>query len=130
MFYVIGHDESGKVIAMTNRAFPTQEAAQEYADTCNQNWTPFVVQTCQPSPKCEVCVEQRNAELEKNQESIQALARRTLWIAYCWNDHNFGPAHLEARREAERAGIGSFEEANKFIEAMPEVRETQEEPQP
>lgn len=48
MFYVIGHDESGKLIAMTSRAFPTQETAQEYAATCNQSWTPFVVQSCQP----------------------------------------------------------------------------------
>jgi hypothetical protein len=126
MFYVIGHDESGKLISLTSRAFPTQEAAQEYADTCNQGWTPFVVQNCDALPKREACAEQRIAELEKNQQAIQALARRTLWIAFCWNDHNFGPAHLEARKEAERAGIDSFEAANRFIEAMPEIQQGDE----
>lgn len=50
---------------------------------------------------------------------MQALARRCLWIAYCWNDHNFKSAHLYARREAEAHGIRSFEDANRWLAAAP-----------
>lgn len=46
------------------------------------------------------------------------LARRTLWIAFNWNDHNFGPAHLQARKEAEELGITTFEQANAWLEAQ------------
>lgn len=62
-------------------------------------------------------VEQRDQMREEN-EKLQALARRTLWIAYCWNDHNFEAAHLQARKEAEAAGIHTFEEANAFLASL------------
>ena len=62
------------------------------------------------------------AELVISQPSVRvpdaardALARRCLWIAFCWNDHNFEAAHKEARKEAEKHGITSFDEANHFL---------------
>jgi hypothetical protein len=50
------------------------------------------------------------------------LARRCLWLAFVWNDHNFERADVEARKEAEKHGIHSFEEANEWIAAAPEVQ--------
>lgn len=44
------------------------------------------------------------------------LSRKLLWLAYVWNDHNFGAAHLEARRVAEAWGIKSFDDANRYLE--------------
>lgn len=50
--------------------------------------------------------------------TLEALARRCLWIAYCWNDHNFeDAAHTYARKEAEEHGIHTFEQANRWITA-------------
>lgn len=49
-------------------------------------------------------------------EELIALARRCLWIAYCWNDHNFEPANTYARTEAEKLGIQSFEHANEWLD--------------
>jgi hypothetical protein len=46
------------------------------------------------------------------------LARRTLWLAFVWNDHNFDAAHIEARNACKLCGINSFDEANEFIESM------------
>jgi hypothetical protein len=44
------------------------------------------------------------------------LARRCLWIAFCWNDHNFGlRADEYARSEAKACGINTFEEANAWL---------------
>lgn len=51
-----------------------------------------------------------------------ALARRLLWIAYVWNDHNFDYAHREARREAEKHGITNLDEANAWLAGQPAVR--------
>lgn len=47
-----------------------------------------------------------------------ALARRCLWLAFCWNDHNFGPADEEARKEALKHGIDSFDAANEWLAAL------------
>lgn len=47
--------------------------------------------------------------------TLQALARRCLWIAYVWNDHNFEPAHRYAVRTAEECGIFSLEDANRWL---------------
>jgi len=48
-------------------------------------------------------------------QQAEAMARRLLWLAFCWNDHNFDEAHIEARREAEKHGIRSFDEANAWL---------------
>lgn len=50
--------------------------------------------------------------------ALVALGRRALWLAYTWNDHNFGPAHKEARLEAEKWGIRSQEDATAFIDKL------------
>lgn len=50
-------------------------------------------------------------------ETLLKLALRTLWIAYVWNDHNFGPAHKEARKTCQNAGIKTFDQANAWIES-------------
>lgn len=68
--------------------------------------------------------ERRNAALEKDLGKIQSLARRTLWLAFCWNDHNFREAHTYAQTAAELSGIKSFEEANKFIESWTQPTES------
>lgn len=51
-------------------------------------------------------------------EALVKLARRTLWIAYSWNDHNFEHPLAYARQEASSLGIKSFEEANNWLERI------------
>ena len=47
---------------------------------------------------------------------LEGLARRTLWIAYVWNDHNFDDdIRKYARETAEECGIKSIEDANTFL---------------
>ena len=53
------------------------------------------------------------------EKARDALARRCLWIAYVWNDHNFLGAYKYAREEAESHGITGFDEANEWLEAQP-----------
>jgi hypothetical protein len=53
----------------------------------------------------------------------EAMARRLLWLAYAWNDHNFDAAHIEARREAAKYGIRSFEDANAWLSAASAPKE-------
>ncbi|MBI6948557.1 hypothetical protein [Pseudomonas koreensis] len=62
-------------------------------------------------------VEQRD-RMRDSIEDLTSLARRTLWIAFCWNDHNFDHPHLLARKEAEELGITTFEQANAWLEAQ------------
>jgi hypothetical protein len=50
------------------------------------------------------------------EDARDAMARRLLWIAFVWNDHNFGPAHEEARSEARRHGITSLDDANAWLD--------------
>ena len=50
-------------------------------------------------------------------EAERAMARRLLWLAFVWNDHNFGAAHDEARKEAARHGITNWDEANAWLAA-------------
>lgn len=52
-------------------------------------------------------------------EATKSMARRLLWIAYSWNDHNFEAAHIEARKEAAKHGITNFDEANAWLAAPP-----------
>jgi hypothetical protein len=54
-------------------------------------------------------------------EALVQLARRCLWLAYVWNDHNFDAAHACARKTAEDVGIESFEEANTWLQALKET---------
>lgn len=56
---------------------------------------------------------------EASAETTLKLARRLLWIAFCWNDHNFDDAHIEARRTAEECGLKSFEQANEWLATQP-----------
>lgn len=60
-------------------------------------------------------IQKNESTPEINKQAIQALARRCLWIAYCWNDHNFPSAHIMARNEAQQHGIHSLEEANRWL---------------
>lgn len=46
------------------------------------------------------------------------LARRCLWIAYVWNDHNFDACHIYARQSAKKHGINSFEQAGRWLAAL------------
>lgn len=60
------------------------------------------------------CVAQAQPISDK---ALIALARRTLWLAYVWNDHNFDAAHLYAKREAQQHGINSFDQAQAWLDA-------------
>jgi len=48
-----------------------------------------------------------------------SMARELLKIAFVWNDHNYkDPAHVVARKEAERHGITSLEKANAWLDSQ------------
>jgi hypothetical protein len=51
-------------------------------------------------------------------EKLVKLARKTLWTAFVWNDHNFKPAHEEARKLCKELGINSLDEANAFLDSL------------
>ena len=48
-------------------------------------------------------------------DKLQPLARRVLWMAFVWNDHNFTHPLDYAREEAKKAGLNSHEDAQKFL---------------
>lgn len=48
-------------------------------------------------------------------DKLQPLARRALWMAFVWNDHNFTHPLDYAREEAKKAGLNSREDAKKFL---------------
>ena len=48
-------------------------------------------------------------------EAVYALARKLLWIAYVWNDHNFDHPYKIARALAQEFGIESFDQANAWL---------------
>lgn len=60
-------------------------------------------------------------------DTLYALARNQLWIAYVWNDHNF-PLNPEkyAKEAAESIGITNVDEANKLVEAFKQLRKEKE----
>jgi hypothetical protein len=60
-------------------------------------------------------------------DTLYALARNQLWIAYVWNDHNF-PLNPEkyAKEAAESMGITNVDDANKLVEAFKQLRKEQE----
>jgi hypothetical protein len=62
-------------------------------------------------------------EPEPDPVALYKLARRCLWIAYVWNDHNFDYAHKYARETAEECGVNSFDDANDWLMALPKQRE-------
>lgn len=55
---------------------------------------------------------------------LESLARRLLWLAFCWNDHNFDAAHKCAREEAARHGITDLDKANDWLSGrdLPETK--------
>lgn len=66
-------------------------------------------------------------------EAVYALARKLLWVAYVWNDHNFDHPYKIARKLAAEFGIESFDQANawlteqaKLIDASPKGDSTDE----
>ena len=62
--------------------------------------------------------DQLRAEVEalRNEHTArESMARRLLWLAFVWNDHNFEEAHIEARREAEAHGITTLKQANEWL---------------
>ena len=60
-------------------------------------------------------------------DTLYALARNQLWIAYVWNDHNF-PLNPEkyAKEAAESMGITNVDDANKLVETFKQIRNEQE----
>ena len=52
----------------------------------------------------------------KQPEGQAALARRLLWIAFNWNDHNFShPPEYYAREAASEYGINNLDQANDWL---------------
>jgi hypothetical protein len=66
------------------------------------------------------CGPQKEAvqELVEAAEKSQQLAYRLLWIAFAWNDHNFKPAHEEAKETCVKCGISTLTEADEFLLKM------------
>ena len=54
---------------------------------------------------------------------LHKLACRCLWIAYVWNDHNFDEAFKYAKRTAEECGVHSFDDANDWLNSLPQKKE-------
>jgi hypothetical protein len=52
-------------------------------------------------------------------EKLKPLARRCLWGAINWNDHNFGPLHKYCRESAAEAGVYTIDQANTLLEEAP-----------
>jgi hypothetical protein len=46
------------------------------------------------------------------------LARKLLWIAFTWNDHNFEHPEKCAVDAARECGIETFEQANAWLESI------------
>lgn len=53
-------------------------------------------------------------------ERLTPLARRCIWGALVWNDHNFGDLRGCLKEETHKAGILDIDEANEFIAATPQ----------
>ena len=51
---------------------------------------------------------------------LTPLARRCLWGAFNWNDHNFEPLHMYCRASAAEVGIFTVDQANAFLEKTPQ----------
>lgn len=54
-------------------------------------------------------------------EKLVVLARRTLWIAYCWNDHNFAAPETYATSDAKSKGFKDLKDANEWLSSLPNV---------
>lgn len=52
-------------------------------------------------------------------EQLKPLARRCLWGAVNWNDHNFEPLHKYCRKSAADAGVFTVDQANALLEQTP-----------
>ena len=51
--------------------------------------------------------------------TVARLARMTLWLAFCWNDHNFQKRPDQYAREcAKELGIANLEDANDWLEGL------------
>ena len=70
------------------------------------------------------------APASAEQPAVEAMARRLVWLAFVWNDHNFAAAHKEARIECDKWGIKTRGDAEKFYStlAAPISEDTSEEP--
>jgi len=58
---------------------------------------------------------------ETDIDNLLLLARRTLWIAFCWNDHNFGDDVTYAKSDTDRTGITSVDEAISWLKKMEDL---------
>lgn len=52
-------------------------------------------------------------------EVLTPLARRCLWGAIVWNDHNFDPLHTYCRESTAEAGVHTVDQANALLESTP-----------
>ena len=52
-------------------------------------------------------------------DRLKPLARRCLWGAVNWNDHNFEPLYKYCRKSAADAGVFTVDQANALLEQTP-----------
>jgi hypothetical protein len=69
------------------------------------------------APRAELQAE-RDA-LAAQVEVLKPLARRCLWGAVNWNDHNFDSLHKYCRKSAAEAGVFTVDQANALLESTP-----------
>jgi len=58
---------------------------------------------------------EREGRMREALEKLQPLARRVLWMAFVWNDHNFTHPLDYAREEAKKAGLNCLDDAQEFL---------------
>lgn len=61
-------------------------------------------------------------QLRESNQKLIPLARRCLWGALVWNDHNFDqPLHVYCRKSVSEAGIVNVDQANSFLDKAGEI---------
>lgn len=62
-------------------------------------------------------------EISREQyRKLLILAKRTMHTAHVWNDHNFvDSAYKLAKQTTASVGITSYDEANNFLEGLPDL---------
>ncbi len=53
----------------------------------------------------------------EDHEKVSALASRTLWFRFVWNDHNFGSIFSMIKDEVKELGITSRNDADALMES-------------
>jgi len=57
---------------------------------------------------------------EEQKQAVYDCVRETLWIAKCWNDHNFKPELIleKSKKVADALGVLNIEQGNVFLDDL------------